>query len=134
MARRKSEANMFLSSQESANISGNEKKTPEPALSLPEKENRRAEKTDRLGKTPPEKTKPAKNVSGTKRDEAHASVSDILALLTSSKEIRERGVAKSIYLDKEVHDRIESLSIQSGVPFSKVINMLLRAALKESVG
>ena len=132
MARRRSEANMFLSSQEAANISGNEKKTPESVRSVPVKEKKETDpvKTGRTEK--PERAKPGavKQASEGARTASQASVSDILELLTSAREVRERGVAKSIYLNKDIHDRIESLSSQSGIPFSKVINMLLEAALR----
>ena len=132
MARRKSEGHMFLSSQESANISGNEKKAePLSAPSAPADHKLPAAKsTKKPVKTPVSKEKSAANAVNTLA--VPSSVSDVLSILASTKETRQNGIAKSIYLDKDVHDRVLSLSEQSGIPFSKIINMLLKAAFRDS--
>ena len=130
MARRRSEGNMFLDSQESANISGNEKKTVENELP-----NEPAQGKPAASKAQKKPAKPAQ-----KKEAAHlsdslsvpSSVSDVLSILASTKETRQNGIAKSIYLDKDVHDRVLALSEQSGIPFSKIINMLLKAAFRDS--
>ena len=132
MARRKSEGNMFLSSQESANISGNEKKTePLSAPSVPAENKPAAAKSPRkTAKAPVSREKAAAGAINTLA--VPSSVSDVLSILASTKETRQNGIAKSIYLDKDVHDRVLSLSEQSGIPFSKIINMLLKAAFRDS--
>ena len=131
MARRRSEGNMFLDSQESANISGNEKKNTVPAPAEEAAENKAAAAKP-LKK--PVKTAPKKETAPKFSDAiaVPASVSDVLSILASTKETRQNGIAKSIYLDKDVHDRVLSLSEQSGIPFSKIINMLLKAAFRDS--
>ena len=131
MARRRSESNMFLDSQESANISGNEKKNT--VQELPEEETGNkgtAVKTAKKSEKTTSKKESTKSASETIT--VPSSVSDVLSILASTKETRQNGVAKSIYLDKDVHDRVLALSEQSGIPFSKIINMLLKAAFRDS--
>ncbi len=131
MARRRSESNMFLDSQESANISGNEKKNigSIPVEESPENKAATVKVPKKAGKTAPKKEL-AQKLSDSIT--VPSSVSDVLSILASTKETRQNGIAKSIYLDKDVHDRVLALSEQSGIPFSKIINMLLKAAFRDS--
>lgn len=132
MARRRSENNMFLNSQETANISANEK---DPAPSVPAHENSPAkaktqQKTAKTVAAPVKKQKPVPQ--STDAISVPGSVQDVLNILAATKETRQNGIAKSIYLDKDIHDKVLSLSQQSGIPFSKIINMLLKAAFRDS--
>ena len=132
MARRRSEGNMFLDSQESANISGNEKTRTgaDPTIKEAAPAAKSAVRTEKPAAAAPKTQKPT--VKEEEKPAVPSSVSDVMTLLSSTKETRQNGIAKSIYLDKDVHDRILTLSQQSGIPFSKIVNLLLKAAFEES--
>ena len=56
-------------------------------------------------------------------------IKDIEAVLTSSQ--NGRGVQKSVYLEDDIHNYIQSMCKKTNAKYSKVLNLLLRNAIEQ---
>ena len=75
-----------------------------------------------------EKKEPAKpKKSANPKD--NTGIKDIEAVLTSSQ--NGRGVQKSVYLEDDIHNYIQSMCKKTNAKYSKVLNLLLRNAIEQ---
>lgn len=75
----------------------------------------------------------SENVTASLEKEEKSNISFSDDLLESAEKLRkQRGVQKNIYMDYDCVEYINALSAKTGVPFSKIANMMIKKAIQLS--
>lgn len=124
-SRRQSSENIFMTAQEIANVGGHKKpKAEEPVTAVVE---------DAVATVPEKKPVETKPVASAPVQEG--SVPDVTLSaedMTNILKVREKGhgINRTVYIDKDVFDVLNSISQKYGLPFSKVINYVLKTGIE----